>query len=50
VRSRSEIAGTLTLDRLSLPWLVNAFALNAQADPRAAQAWSTARFGAWSGP
>jgi hypothetical protein len=45
VRSRSDISGTLTLDRLSLPWLLNAFALNVLPEARPAQPWSAARFG-----
>lgn len=43
-RSRADIAGTLALDRLSVPWLASAFALNAPPDPRAGS-WSTTRFG-----
>jgi hypothetical protein len=45
VRSRAEVTGTVTLDRLSLPWLVTSFALNAPADPNANAIWSTVRFG-----
>lgn len=44
-RSRTDTTGSATLDRLSLPWLLSAFALNTGADPRPAAPWSTARFG-----
>lgn len=44
MRSRADISGTIALDRLSLPWLTSAFALNAAPDPRATL-WSTGRFG-----
>jgi AsmA-like C-terminal region len=44
-RARSDIGGTVTVDRLSLPWLAAAFALNARPDPRATSLWSTVRFG-----
>jgi hypothetical protein len=44
-RSRADVAGTVTVDRLSLPWVAAAFALNAPADPNATAAWSTVRFG-----
>lgn len=44
-RTRSEVSGTVTAERLSMPWLAAAFALNAPADPRATALWSTARFG-----
>jgi hypothetical protein len=44
-RSRSEITGEVAVDRLSLPWLVNALALNAPAEPRPTAPWSAARFG-----
>ncbi|MDF3062011.1 MAG: AsmA family protein [Microvirga sp.] len=43
-RSRADITGTIAVDRLSMPWLVAALALNAAPDPRASL-WSTARFG-----
>ncbi|WP_210484930.1 AsmA family protein [Microvirga antarctica] len=45
VRSRSEIGGEISLDRLSLPWLVTALALNAPGVPDATAVWSSARFG-----
>lgn len=46
VRSRSEIQGEVSAERLSLPWLVTALALNAPpGDPTATSLWSTARFG-----
>jgi uncharacterized protein involved in outer membrane biogenesis len=44
-RTRSEVTGTVTAERLSMPWLAAAFALNAPPDPRATALWSTARFG-----
>lgn len=44
-RSRSDVTGTVEVDRLSLPWIAAAFALNAPPDPRATSVWSTARFG-----
>ncbi|HEY7383736.1 MAG TPA: AsmA family protein [Beijerinckiaceae bacterium] len=44
-RTRSEVSGTVTAERLSMPWLAAAFALNAPPDPRATALWSTARFG-----
>ena len=44
-RSRSNVSGSVTLDRLSMPWLAASFALNAPADPRATSLWSTQRFG-----
>jgi hypothetical protein len=44
-RSRADIGGEVTLERLSLPWLVTATTLNAQPDPRASSPWSAARFG-----
>jgi hypothetical protein len=50
VRSRADISGSLGLDRLSLPWLVNAFALNPQGEPRPGQPWSASRFGAIERP
>jgi uncharacterized protein involved in outer membrane biogenesis len=45
VRSRADVTGTVTLDRLSLPWLAASFALNPAREPRAVSLWSTARFG-----
>jgi hypothetical protein len=44
-RTRADVTGTVTVDRLSLPWVAAAFALNAPPDPRATAIWSTARFG-----
>lgn len=44
-RSRGDVNGTVTLDRVSLPWLAASFALNAPNDPKAAVSWSTVRFG-----
>ena len=44
-RTRADVSGTVTVDRLSLPWVAAAFALNAPPDPRATAIWSTARFG-----
>ncbi|MFC4172348.1 AsmA family protein [Microvirga sp. GCM10011540] len=46
VRSRSEIGGEVSVERLSLPWLVTTLALNVPpGDPNATALWSTARFG-----
>ena len=46
VRSRSDIGGEVSVERLSLPWLVTTFALNAPpGDPNATALWSNARFG-----
>ncbi|QFU16010.1 AsmA family protein [Microvirga thermotolerans] len=45
VRSRSDITGDVSLDRLSLPWLVTTLALNTPPGPDANAIWSTARFG-----
>jgi hypothetical protein len=45
VRSRSDISGAVTLDRLSMPWLIATLALNSAPDPRATSLWSTTRFG-----
>jgi len=45
VRSRSEIGGEVSLDRLSLPWLTAALALNVPGDPNATAIWSNASFG-----
>ncbi|HKH34717.1 MAG TPA: hypothetical protein VKA80_11250, partial [Beijerinckiaceae bacterium] len=39
-RSRADVTGTIAVDRLSLPWLLSALALNAAPDPRATL-WST---------
>ncbi len=44
-RTRADVTGTVAVDRLSLPWVAAAFALNAPPDPRATAVWSTARFG-----
>jgi hypothetical protein len=43
--SRSEISGEVSLERLSLPWLAAALALNVPDGPSATTIWSTARFG-----
>lgn len=45
VRSRSEIGGEISLDRLSLPWLTTALALNVPGDPNATAIWSNVTFG-----
>ena len=45
VRSRSDIGGEVSLDRLSLPWLATALALNVPGDRNATATWSNARFG-----
>ncbi|WP_052954595.1 AsmA family protein [Microvirga vignae] len=45
VRSRSEIGGEVSLDRLSLPWLTAALVLNVPGDPNATAIWSNATFG-----
>ncbi|MCG7391679.1 AsmA family protein [Microvirga sp. ACRRW] len=45
IRSRSEIGGEISLDRLSLPWLTAALALNVPGDPNATAIWSNATFG-----
>ncbi|SCY69680.1 AsmA family protein [Microvirga guangxiensis] len=45
IRSRSEIGGEISLDRLSLPWLSAALALNVPGDPNATAIWSNATFG-----
>lgn len=45
VRSRSDITGDVSLDRLSLPWLVTTMALNTPPSPDANALWSTAHFG-----
>ena len=44
-RSRSEIGGEISVDKLSLPWLTAALALNVPGDPTATSIWSTAKFG-----
>ena len=44
-RSRDDISGEISLDKLSLPWLVTTLALNAPGVPDATSLWSTARFG-----
>lgn len=44
-RSRSEINGEVSLERLSLPWLVASLAFNVPGDPNATALWSTAKFG-----
>ena len=45
VRSRSEIDGEVSLEKLSLPWLTAALALNVPGDPNATAIWSNAAFG-----
>ncbi|MEZ0170057.1 AsmA family protein [Microvirga sp. TS319] len=45
VRSRSDIDGEVSLDKLSLPWLTAALALNVPGDPNATAIWSNATFG-----
>jgi len=47
-RPVAEVEGTIALERLALPWLTNAFALNAAPDPRATL-WPTGRFGRGGG-
>jgi hypothetical protein len=44
-RSRSELGGEVSVDKLSLPWLTAALALNVPGDPAATSIWSTAKFG-----
>ena len=44
-RSMREVSGAISLDRLSIPWLVATFALHPVAEARRAVGWSTARFG-----
>lgn len=44
-RSRSDIGGEIAVDKLSLPWLTAALALNVPGDPAATSIWSTAKFG-----
>jgi hypothetical protein len=48
-RSPLDVSGTVSLDRLSLPWLAAAFAFHASPDPRPGSIWPTARFGATHG-
>jgi uncharacterized protein involved in outer membrane biogenesis len=45
VRSRSDITGEVSLDKLSLPWLTAALVLNVPGDPNATAVWSNAQFG-----
>ncbi|MCB8821326.1 AsmA family protein [Microvirga rosea] len=45
VRSRSDITGDVSVDRLAMPWLVTTLALNTPSSPDANAIWSTARFG-----
>jgi hypothetical protein len=45
VRSRSEINGEVSLDKLSLPWLTATLVLNVPGDPNATAIWSNAIFG-----
>ena len=45
VRSRSDVTGSITLERLSLPWLLTALALNASPEAQAGTIWPAARFG-----
>ncbi|MFL5175459.1 MAG: AsmA family protein [Microvirga sp.] len=45
VRSRADVTGTISLDRLSLPWAMASFALNPARDQRPVALWSPARFG-----
>lgn len=45
-RSLNDISSTASLDRLSLPWLADVFALQASANPRPGSVWPTGRFGA----
>jgi hypothetical protein len=44
VRSPADVSGSITLDRLSLPWLVTTLALDAPADPQPNALWSRAKF------
>lgn len=50
--SPTELGGTVTLDRLSLPWLLNALAIRPEPALPATQPalWSTARFGSPRSP
>jgi len=43
--SRSEIGGEVSLERVSLPWLVAALSLNMPGDAGTTAIWSNARFG-----
>ncbi|MGO4572432.1 AsmA family protein [Microvirga sp. 2TAF3] len=45
VRSRSDITGEVSLDKLSLPWFVTTLALNTPGNPDANAIWSSAHFG-----
>lgn len=45
VRSRADVSGTVTLERLSLPWLASTLALNPVPQARSGTPWSSARFG-----
>ncbi|MGO4705677.1 AsmA family protein [Microvirga sp. 2MCAF38] len=44
-RSRSEISGEISLQRVSLPWLATALILNLPGEPNANTIWSTTGFG-----
>jgi uncharacterized protein involved in outer membrane biogenesis len=44
-RTWSDVGGGVSIDRLSLPWLVSTFALGTAEEPPAAGPWSTSRFG-----
>lgn len=44
-RSREDISGEISLDKLSLPWLATTLALNTPGVPDANAIWSTVRFG-----
>ena len=43
--SPEEVGGTISVDRLSLPWLATTLALGPVAPPSAGTVWSPARFG-----
>jgi hypothetical protein len=45
VRSRADLQGSVTLERLSMPWFVTSLALNAPPESRPETLWSPARFG-----
>lgn len=45
IRPDGAVSGAVSLERLSLPWLTAAFALDMPADSRASGLWPTARFG-----
>jgi hypothetical protein len=45
LRPDGAVEGHASLQRLSLPWLVSAFALDLPAEARPGPSWSTARFG-----